>query len=258
MKKLTALLLAALLITALTACSPKTETKYLPAVVTSEYPGTVTIRTENEYDSEGLLKNVTTSYDGVEAYQAAYAYTDSSVTITAAQNGQTSSMTQRYEKDDSGNVIRAEVTMDGTVTSTSEMTYDENKNLLHQIQTNADGTSYETTHVYDAQGNIIQTTQDLDQGRGSVKEFTYSEDGKVLTAVSRNLNGDITTREEHSWASPTEETVRIYDGTDALMAIHTNTYDEDGNLLVNEMRDKDGTLSGRISYTYQKIEVSIT
>ncbi len=257
MKKLSAFALILLLMLSLASCGPKTETKYLQTSIIQEYPGTVTIRTENEYDDEGLLLNAIQYYNEEEAYRSKYIYTESSVSIEVSQNGQSSTMTQVYEKDNDGNITWLETAMGGVAISSSVYTYDQNGKPLTQVQTNTDGTVYETTHVYDEKGNILQTTLDLGQDRGTVTNFTYDAQGKLLTAVIHDLFGNITSQEEHSWISPVEETIMVYDAAGVLTETQTNTYDEAGNLLVNEVRDAAGTLSSRISYTYEVIEIPV-
>ena len=260
MKKLSAILLAAALLLSLAACRTETETKYLRTSTTQEYIGTVTFRTETEYDSEGRQTTFTQYTDGEEpeSSRVEYTYTDNSIIGLTTQGDQTSTMTQVYEEDESGNITRIETYMDDVLYAVTERTFDDQGNCLTNVQnTIAIEKTYTTSYTYDENGNQLTVTYDHGDGMGAKYENTYDENGNLNLTLIYDLSGNLTSREEHTWTTDTSEQVEIYDGKGNLTSSMSITYDEHGNMLTSETYDAAGTLTLRITYTYKAFEVPV-
>lgn len=258
MKKTLALILAIIAITALSACQPKTETKYLQTSVTQEFIGNMTFRTESSYDEEGTLLTFTQYTDGEETSRVEYTYTDNSIIGTVTQNGETGTMTQVYEKDAAGNVTHSEMYMDDVLYSISDATHDENGNILTNTQkTIATERTTTVTYTYDGAGNPLSVTYKYGDDIGSVTENTYDADGNLLTSIVSDLQGNVTSREEHSRDETGAEKISIYDADGTLTGTTLITYDEAGNMLTSQTFDAAGALTLRITYTYEKIEIPV-
>lgn len=258
MKRTLALIFAMIAITTLSACQPQTETKYLETSVTQEFIGTMTFRTESEYDEDGTLLTFTQYTDGVETSRVQYSYTDNSIIGEVTQNGETGTTKQVYQKDATGNITHIEFYLDEVLYSVSDATHDENGNILTNTQqTIVTERTTTVTYTYDDDGNPLTITYEYGNDIGSVTENTYDENGKLLTSIVSDLQGNVTNREEYSRNETNVETVSIYDGDGNLTGTRTVTYDEAGNMLTSETFDASGTLTLRITYTYEKIEVPV-
>ena len=258
MKKLLALILAAVYLLSLTACQTETETKYLQTSVTQEYMGTVTLKTEIQYDSNGTQTANIQYTNGEETSRSEYSYTDNSVIIHITQDGESGTMKQVYEKDAAGNIIRAEMYVDEELYSVTDCTYDSRGNRLTNVQnTIAVGMTYTTTYTYDENDNPIRIVNDYSSGAGSVTENTYDEKGRLSLSMIYDLEGTLTSKEEHKWTTETSEVVETYDAAGNLTSTAANTYDGHGNKLTSETYDNAGKLTLRITYTYEKFEVPV-
>lgn len=258
MRKTISLILTALLLLSLAACGEETETKYLETSVTQEFVGTVTIRTEKEYDAAGQLVSTVSYQNDTETNRTNYSYTENSVIMDITQDGESGTVQYIYEKDAAGNAVRTEMYVDDELYLTIESTYDENGNALSHVQhTVANGITYTTSYVYDENGNPVRTVFDAGNGSCSVTETTYDENGKVLTSAVYDGDGNLTSREEHNWNEVGVELLSTYDTKGSLTGTACRTYDEAGNLLTSETFDKSGELILRVTYTYEKIEVPV-
>ena len=258
MKRIISIILPPLLLLFLVACQAKTETKYLQTSVTQEYIGNVTFRTETEYDSEGVQTAVIQYMNGEETSRMEYSYTDNSVIARTTQNGETGTMKQIYEKDESGNILRAEMYTNDELYAVTDCTYDSKGNRLTNVQhTLPIDMIFSTTYTYDNAGNQIKIVNDYGNGAGSIAENTYDTDNRLLLTMVYDLEERLTSREEHSWITDTAEHVKVYDATGAVSSTMEITYDEHGNMLTSETYDQAGALMLRVTYTYKKFEVPV-
>lgn len=257
MKRFPIFIAAALLLT-FCSCRQKTETKYLKTSTTQEYIGTMTFRTETEYDSNGYQKTFTQYVNGEKTSRTEYTYTENSVVATITQDGETGTMKQVYEKDKDGNIVRTEVYMDDALYAVTDCTYDEKSNLLSNIQnTVAIDMTFSSFYTYDDAGNQIKIVNDYGDGNSSVIENTYDENSRLLLSVISGADGNVESREEHSWSDAGVETVHAYDTNGNLTATTYMTYDEYGNMLTSETRDENGELTLRITHTYEAFEIPV-
>lgn len=251
-------LIAAVMLLMLSACGRKTETKYLQTSVTQEHFGNVTFRSEMEYNAEGRMTTMIQYVDGEEATRTSYSYTENTVIMEITQDGESGTMKQVYEKDDAGNVIHAETYMDDELYYITDSTFDDKGNMLTSVQqTVSIGATYTTTNEYDEKGNRIKMTFDYGNGAGAVNEMTYDNEGNLLTSTAYDLQGNVTSREEHTWDETGAERIRVCDADGNLTATTFVTYDEAGNMLTSETFDASGALTLRITYTYEAFEIPV-
>lgn len=86
-------------------------------------------------------------------------------------------------------------------------------------------------------------------------ENSFDSNDNLLTTLIYDLNGNLSTREEHTRKEAGVELVSIYDSEGSLSSTQSITYDEHGNMLTSETCDAAGALTLRITYTYEKFEV---
>lgn len=256
MKKVIAFIAILVLLMGLAACGKETETRYLESTVVQEYIGAVTFHREYDYDKEGrMISSVVT--DGQLESLVKYSYTDHSVLMEITQNGETGTMKQVFERDESGNIVHVETFEDDVLVYISDSTFDENGNMLVNVQeTVATGSVFTTTYTYDENGNRVKVVYDYGSG-GTVTENTYDESGQLLSSTESDLSGTLKTREEHSRNEDGTELVSHYDAQGQLTATDHITYDEAGNMILCESYDTEGELVYRATYTYIKIEVPV-
>ena len=195
----------------------KTRIQYAP-------DGSVVRRTENAYDTDGHLIAETTY---------------------VAEEGFTARTEYRY--DAAGQLISRESCTDGMPGGRTELTYDENGNLILQIMTDGDG-SVTSRHEnkFDADGNpLSETSFRADGSVSSKKEYTYDEAGRLIlekqsrvrTARTRAYEYDGEGRMTRSVCTDEDKRqVYIYDGA--------------GNTVSVTVYRPDGAVNLRSEYTF--------
>lgn len=258
MKRLLTLITAILFLLILSACQPKTEVKWLETSVTQEYIGTLTFRSETEYDENGLKTMFIQYTDGEEISRVEYTYTANEIIGKTTQNGETGIIRQKYEKDDSGNITRLEMYVDDVLYSVTENTYNDQDQLLSSTQeTIATENQYTITYTYDDEGNAIRLVYDYGNGIGSIAENTFDDNGNLITCVTSDLQGSIRRREEHTLNEDGVEIIRILEPEVNRISVRYDTKDEHGNLLLSETYDENGELMVRVTYTYERFEIPV-
>lgn len=257
MKRFLSVLAAAVLLI-LSACQPKAEVKYLQTSVTQEYIGTVTFRSETEYDENGAVTAFTQYTDGVEISQVEYSYTDNEIIGKTTQNGETGIIRQKYEKDESGNITGLKMYVDDALYSVTENTYNAEGKILSTTQhTIGIDNPITTAYTYDSNGNATQITYTYGDGIGSVTENTFDEAGNLIYSTSSDLQGNVTRREEHTISEDGVEVIRITEPVSGSVSTRYDTKDEQGNIVLSETYDENDQLMVRVTYTYEKFTVSV-
>jgi len=258
MKIFMSFLAAIVFLMTLSACESGSEIKYLETSVTHEYIGTMTFRSEKEYNEKGELTTFIQYNDGVEFSRVEYSYTENETICKTTQPEQTGIIRQKYEKDAAGNVTRFEMYVDDVLYSVSESTYDGNGNVLTtRVESVSSGITSNIAYVYDTFGNCIRETYEHSCGIGETTEHTYDETGKIVSSVTTSLQGILTSREEHSWNEEGVELIKSSDDDGILISTAAITYDEAGNMLTSETYDESGALILRSTYTYEKFEIPV-
>lgn len=140
---------------------------------------------------------------------------------------------QEYAYDDAGNhtmlnIIRSPGNED-SITSWTDMTYDEKGNLLREDVRWSFSSSSHTEYTYKSGKLDKSSSYDEHNRLTSYTQYSYDETGLIVTLTTCAADGTL------------EETV-------------VNTYDEYGNLLTNEFRNEVWNRSGKYVYTYELIE----
>ena len=194
----------------------------------SEYP---------EYDEYGnILRNTVENPDGTQTVEEHMLTLDEAHRILRDEvySGGTCQSIWEYAYDKDGNqtmqrIIRHPGSEEGPNTSQVNSTYDRDGNLLREeVQWNSD---LPTCTEYSYLDGRLDRVSDYDEhGRlTGYTQYSYDETGLVVTMTTYSAGGDL------------EETV-------------VNTYDEYGNLLTNESRNEAYDRSGKYVYTYELIE----
>lgn len=235
MKKLTALILSAVMAFSLVACGGESGTQHEETKKPVKNP----VRSEL-YDNSGYkLADITYEYDADGRRL--------SNTTTWVANGD--SETDTYTYDENGNVIKKVTTYsfspeyegvrnyiydeNGLLVKENQgaeefyigYEYDENGHLAKAFNMN-DGTRSEyLTYQCDADGNVLVETADWGDGFVSTNTYTYDSEGKMLN-MDYAMNGQ-------------------------LLFSHAYTYDAEGNLVKQGVSIESWKMEGYVVHYYE-------
>lgn len=281
MKKILSLLLAAVMLLSLAACSQQTETRYiLTGFATTMVDGTVQ-KTVHHYTDDWTMTGSTVYRNDEVEMEIAYELNDrgdvATITYTMGDLVQVEEYVSVY--DDNGNITRTDIYTDGekTASSTTQRTYDENGVLTSTTQTtatnimeytyNPDGTTAKmvwtildlgvtqtTEYTYDDQGNEIRTATFNEAGvLVNETNSSYDEEGHILVSVDTRYNDDGTPAEtsaaEYTWDGLVKTTHSINSDSWAV-----TEYDESGNMIRHEIYSGDRLMTRQVM-NYIKIQV---
>lgn len=146
-----------------------------------------TVSSRSEFDANG--NKVREILNGEETVD--YTYDEKNRCILETNH---TTFETTYTYDDSahtGTSVKKDLRTNGTVSRTSQMTYDENWRLLTEKTQLADGETIHWTYTYDTQGNVVHTSGKWDVSGATTEEIsTYDAYGN-LTYGRRFSNGVI-------------------------------------------------------------------
>lgn len=209
MKKLFALLLCAVLILCLCACSSKPEEQanpYRPVSYRNEYfeNGVLTSQdlTEYRYDEQGFQIEAVYYEDGMQKRTNLYendAY-GNVLKVTSITDTSANLYENKLTLDDQNRVLRQEEYVDGVLSSTMEYSYDNQGNIASEIYTiMEDGTVTHVRHremTYDRKGNLLREICTLNDG--SYIQYDH-KDGRRVKSTRFEPNGEISQYWEYTY-----------------------------------------------------------
>lgn len=213
--------------------------------------GASSTREVNEYDEEWNLIHTTTYQDGAEVSQVNYEYTDIGYRMVGTQNGVEETLEFILTKDDHGNPLHTEQYLNGELYNTSDCTYDEKGNMLTQESTiPMANMTVRLEMEYDENGNRVKTVQDNGFDIGTTT-YTYDKNGKLLTETYHTKAGDSTSVTEYSYFEDgLTQTAMIYESDGNYSGKRVTTYDEAGNMLLQETYDAEDQLMMTTACSY--------
>lgn len=281
MKKILSILLAAVLLLTLAACSKQTEVRYILTDFETVMADGNVQKTVHHYNDDWVMTGSTVYRNDEVEMEITYELNDrgdvSAITYTMGDQVQVEEYVSVY--DDNGNLTCTDVYVDGekTASTTTQRTYDENGVLTSMIQTttanimeytyNPDGTtakmvwtvldlgvSQTTEYTYDDQGNEIRTATYNEAGvLVNETNSSYDEDGHILVSVDTRYNDDGTPVEtsaaEYTW----DGLVKTTHSSDSNSWAVTE-YDEGGNMIRHEIYFGDQLMTSQVMH-YTKVEV---
>lgn len=288
-KKLFSVILAAVMVLTLAACSagPGTQTRYFMTEMVTTQMGNVT-RTVYDYDEAWEAAAITIYQNDELLQQIAYELDDhgtiKSMTATMA-DGSVSVEAYVNTYDEDGNLIRQEHSRDGELTSTNVYTYESGVRtgmqqtmnmegigeVVNEYTYNPDGTTAVarsimpdgsvswTEYTYDAKGNEVRSVSYSDEGTIRSETITrYDADGNEVSGTQTNYDPNGNLLESYSSVTETEGNVHTTRSLNVDGA-QTGTrsvveYDEAGNMIRNEIYSGEELIVSQIC-TYQAVEV---
>lgn len=294
MKKLTAVILALVILLALTACAqesePETEILYLCTEVVHEITPDHILKTVYHFDKNWSSLGYTSYMNDQLDQEVTYKYDEQGNTIrmTAVSGGITSVVEYKNTYDENGNLIYRETFNDGVAGSVDEFTYDEEGNRISQTSTNNHPTMglWISAFTFDADGNMLSMSNTVEgtaeyPGHGTFVTYKYDEYGNQIESVQTGYTNDPgavagagSTVSEVKDGKITKTT--SYDPEGNVTEIREFTWD--GNVQTESVYDPNGTLAltgtrtyddagnllvsetvteystQRSTYTYQKVE----
>lgn len=294
MKKLSAMILALVMLQTLSACTQKqeteTEVRYLPLEVTHDFSDDYVRKYVYHYDENWVQTGITTYLNGELESETTYELDLENnqilKMINTAPDGATAEIEYKNSYDAKGNLILQEQYAEGVLVTTNEFTYDKDGNRLSQAITNH-SSGYTSIITYDADGNMLRTESIMeaigdrpashawvdytyDENGNQIKTVNYHNDGesyrttvteydsqgrKVKSTASDSYSGEEVLDEIREFTyEDNTETEKVYDADGNLQLTGTKTYDDDGNLLISETLAAGSDRPQRSTYIYQKIE----
>lgn len=287
MKKLAALMICLVLLLAGCAGQQETETKYILTQSVFDIAADYQQKTVYHFD-ENWNETGYTVYTNEEVEQEV-TYTrdeNDNLIMTMVSGGQSSTVRNVYTKDADGKVLKLEMYQDDTLYSTTDYTYDADGICATQTQTNAmtgtvitisftpegkilsqdiigmDGLQSGAAYTYDESGNEIKMVNYYTaNGQPATTEniTEYGPDGRRIkvTTTDYDQEGNVTRSyyTEYTYDGNVETSQIIQDGE--VTAKTVATYDDAGNLLVNEHYSPYSDFVSRFTYTYEAVELPV-
>lgn len=248
MKRMWLLLLAVLM---LSGCEKKDDAQWYVSERYIEFETGDTNHITYTYDDQWRELGSQTLLNGEYASSVAYTYSEDGTIMTTTTDSAVydPEVTEVHRTfDEKGNIIQTITYYNGKLHSTAEMTYDEQGREIQRLGTDAQsGITMKVSHTYDDADNVL--TYCIDNGfYTSCREYTYDSKGRLASETvfqGDQMTGSITYTYtgnvcKGSWC----------DGQGKSLRQVVNTYDDYGNLLIEESYDLAGNLQSRYHHVY--------
>ena len=221
--------------------------------------GNVTSREERTYDEKNnLIRDVTYLPDGTINNDYQYTYDD---------NGNKASQESWYNSEDGsynshylytynadGNPLTGiDYDRSGKVTNTYEYTYDADGNRLSYIEYDENGImAYYNESTYDVNGNQVTYTAYRENGKQKwAYRYTYDDHNNKIKETTVNDNGTETVYKTYTYSYDDSGNIlvqNIYYADSKETDRYEYTYDENGNQLSETRYNNDGSVAARFTY----------
>jgi YD repeat-containing protein len=227
--------------------------------------------------TEGIEGSENTAYtkDGVYTYDSECNLMKQAVTYNGTL------LAYDYTYDNDNNLIRAEYSVEGVVSTIHSYVYDENGFLIRESYAGIDVVYYDYHHFYDEKGNQIKSECETAEGF-QVYTGTYDEVGNIVKEhgalpndewydidYTYNADGQMIQEAYMDSDERSYTTVYVYDNagncikeesnySDGTKQVHTWVYDANGNVTREELISKDGTVESvewQYILTYLTVDV---
>ena len=210
---------------------------------------------EYHYDDYGREKLTEEYMEGAVICSTSVTYTDSGRELLYSYpEGRT--VTVREELDEAGNLLSREFIEDGEVEYRTDYTYDDQGRLLSYTTVYTyEGSPLSCTYEYDDRGNQVMVYEYTGDELMGKTQREFDDQGRKTKAVYTDMLSDWGYTYVYTWEGTTETAVQ-YDSDGAESRKTITTYDESGNILVQETWQEDVMVS-RLEYTYEEIEIIV-
>lgn len=260
MKKITAALLALVLILGMTACGAFEETETIYVKTQSlRTIGEQTIRMEYTNSKTGVPVSVKTYFNDV-LYQTASTRTSGGVTYQTIvdQSGASTTQSTSTTKDAKGNVVMLEISVGTTTVSRTTYTYDEQNRLTKGNTLTSLGVT-DVTYTYDNAGNVAEKIVDDAANSSYIRTvYTYDARNYIQEEKSYDKNGALMGSIRYTYSADGRNTVmESFDAEgNATGEKVESQYDEHGN-LIKEITSLNGEILQTTVNTYEALEVPV-
>ena len=168
-----------------------------------------------------------------------YTYDEKGNVIQQAVNYNGLALAYDYTLDEENRLIKAELSMDGVVTSVNGYVYDENGLLIREDYV-ADGVVvYDYENTYDANGNRIKSEFKAEEG-DHLYIYVFDENNKLISESGSRPDGYFYNK-EHTYNEDGQRTQTLWWEYSELFATTTYTYDDMGRCTKEEALYYDDT-----------------
>lgn len=233
----------------LTGCgqTPEEDVTWYTKEQVRTFFGTQTTRSVYEYNEDWSTGSITTYVDGELESTVIYEHTETGYITRSTQDGVEDVMEVVITRDEAGNAVHTEQYLNGQLSSSADSTFDEQGNMLtyHTHVVEPDLYLHQETE-YDSNGNKTKVTADNGY-MVTVTEYTYDSQGRLVKESSPDFK---------SWTEYTYEdggrleTALIYGENGELTNKRISSYDDYGNLLLQETCDAEGNVMMTTALSY--------
>lgn len=188
-----------------------------------------------------------------------FRWDDSGRIVSILENSGSGTYGITYSYDQEGRCVGKAVTRDDQPGSTTEYTFDAAGNLLTECVTLPDGSiSRKTTFTYNENGDLVEEINDRMDGDPSVWKYsyTYGENGLPMTRITLDDEGNETFRREYTYDSEGRILTETASSSSGRSSRSEYAYDEDGNLIQEKVYSSNGELDETIDYTFEEAYMS--
>jgi hypothetical protein len=262
MKK-SVVLLSCLFLLGMTACKEKpeatptdptlsqTKTVYVHTSITQEYGSTVN-RTEYLFDEADHVSEVVVYTNSTETKRHRVECDENGNYIKWISDG---SVTE-YSYDELGHSLGMSLYINDVLISSTEYTWENDLRTSITTKMEAQGMTQRILMTYDSSGRLLRQDTYTADTLSSYSIYATGEDGRVTSVTLYQPDGTLISTNTYTRAG-TKETITstLPDGTVNQTAVLG--YDEQGNLLTQEIFGSNGQLISRETHTWKAVVVPI-
>lgn len=256
------ILLACFLLLGMTACNhksgsteptvptqPETKTVYVHTSITQEY-GTSVNRTEYLFDEQDHVSQVVVYTNDVETKRHSVECDENGNYIKWVSDG---SVTE-YSYDDRGHSLGMCLYINDVLISSTQYTWENDLRTSVTTKMETQGMTQRILMTYDSSGRLLRQDTYTADTLSSYSIYATGEDGRTTAVTLYQPDGTLLSTSTYTREGNTETiTSTLPDGTVNQTAVLT--YDEQGNLLTQEIFDSSGQLISKETHTWKAVVV---
>jgi YD repeat-containing protein len=230
---------------------PPTKTVYVHASITQEY-GSTTNRTEYLFDLENHVNQVVIYTNGEETKRHGVLCDENGNYVKWISDG---SVTE-YSYDDQGNSLGMSLYINDVLISTTAYTWENGLRTSVTTTMETQGMTQRILMTYDSSGRLLRQDTYTADTLSSYSIYATDENGQVSSVALYQPDGTLISTSTYVRTSTMETiTSTLPDGTVNQTAVLT--YDQHGNLLTQEIFDRNGQSISKETHTWREVIVPI-
>ncbi len=251
MKQLLSIFLCIVFLSVFAGCQQSQTTFHVIQECVQHNTGDIN-STEYTYDDQLRPTSVNVLLNGRFSSRVDYSYSEdgtSRITYETSATLEPRNYETQWEYDHNGNIIQAQVFQGETLLNTNLYTYDaEGRELTIRVFSPDSPYETEVDNTYDNNGNLLtrSTRMGLYQ---SFEEYSYDEKDQIVEK-KQYRSSELALTLDYTWDGNTSKCT-VMDGNGNITGTTVTTYDQWGNMLTQESKDRDGNLTSKRWYVYQ-------